>query len=62
MQVEETQTSATDLSLKPTRAGFIRSLPLAMPVEEVIERGRELGIVLQPSDIHALLYASGVGG
>jgi hypothetical protein len=27
-----------------------------MPVEEVIERGREVGIELQPSDIHAARY------
>lgn len=56
MQVEETQTSMTNGSLKPTRAGFIRSLPLAMAVEEVIERGREAGLELQPSDIHAARY------
>jgi len=41
---------------KPTRAAFIRSLPLEMPVDEVIERGRELGLSLQPSDIHAARY------
>ena len=41
---------------KPTRAAFIRGLPIEMPVEEVIERGRELGLALQPSDIHAARY------
>jgi hypothetical protein len=53
MQLEETTTTT---SLKPTRASFIRSLPLEMPVEEVIERGREAGIVVQPSDVHAARY------
>ena len=56
MQVEETQTSTTDTGMKPTRASFIRSLPLAMPVDEVIERGREVGIQVQPSDVHAARY------
>ena len=56
MQVEETTTSTMNTSLKPTRASFIRSLPIEMPVEEVIERGRELGIVVQPSDVHAARY------
>jgi hypothetical protein len=56
MQVEETQTSMTNTGMKPTRASFIRSLPLAMPVDEVIERGREVGIQVQPSDIHAARY------
>ena len=53
MQVEETTPSTP---LRPTRAGFVRGLPLTMPVEEVIERGREAGIELQPSDIHAARY------
>ena len=53
MQVEETTQSTP---LRPTRAGFVRGLPLSMPVEEVIERGREAGIELQPSDIHAARY------
>jgi hypothetical protein len=53
MQVEETTPSTP---LPPTRAGFVRGLPLSMPVEEVIERGREAGIKLQPSDIHAARY------
>jgi hypothetical protein len=53
MQVEETTPSTP---LRPTRAGFVRGLPLTMPVEEVIERGREVGIELQPSDIHAARY------
>jgi hypothetical protein len=53
MQVEETTQSSP---LRPTRAGFVRGLPLTMPVEEVIERGREVGIQLQPSDIHAARY------
>jgi hypothetical protein len=53
MQVEETTPST---SLRPTRAGFVRGLPLTMPVEEVIERGREAGLELQPSDIHAARY------
>jgi hypothetical protein len=42
--------------LKPTRASFIRSLPLTMPVDEVIERGREIGISIQPSDVHSTRY------
>jgi hypothetical protein len=42
--------------LKPTRAAFIRSLPLTVPVEEVIERAREVGLQLQPSDVHAARY------
>lgn len=53
MQLEETTTTS---SLKPTRASFIRSLPLEMPVGEVIERGREAGIEVQPSDVHAARY------
>ena len=56
MQVEETQTSNANLALKPTRASFIRSLPISMPVEEVIERAREAGIQVQPSDVHAARY------
>ncbi|MET0386762.1 MAG: hypothetical protein ABW321_12425 [Polyangiales bacterium] len=51
MQAQDTTTP-----LKPTRASFIRSLPETMPVEEVIERGREAGLVIQPSDIHAARY------
>jgi flagellar biosynthesis GTPase FlhF len=58
MQVEETSQSP----LRPTRAGFVRGLPLSMPVEEVIERGREAGIQLQPSDIHAARYYMRQGG
>lgn len=58
MQVEET----TQSDLRPTRAGFVRGLPLSMPVEEVIERGREAGIQLQPSDIHAARYYMRQGG
>jgi hypothetical protein len=50
MQADET------LSLKPTRASFIRSLPEAMPIEEVIERGREIGLVINPSDVHSVRY------
>jgi hypothetical protein len=53
MQVEE---STPTTPLKPTRAGFVRGLPLTMPIHEVIERGREAGIELQPSDIHAARY------
>jgi hypothetical protein len=53
MQVEE---STPTTSLRPTRAGFVRGLPLTMPIAEVIERGREAGIELQPSDIHAARY------
>lgn len=53
MQVEETTQSTP---LRPTRAGFVRGLPLTMPVGEVIERGREVGLELQPSDIHAARY------
>jgi hypothetical protein len=52
MQGQET----TTMPLKPTRASFIRSLPISMPVEEVIERGREVGLEIQPSDIHAQRY------
>ncbi len=50
MLVDETQ------SLPPTRTSFIRSLPESMPVEEVIERGRELGLKIQPSDVHSTRY------
>jgi hypothetical protein len=50
MSAEDTQ------HLKPTRASFIRGLPLSMPVEEVIERGREIGISIQPSDVHSARY------
>ena len=50
MSVEETQL------LKPTRTSFIRSLPENMPVDEVIERGREAGITIQPSDVHSVRY------
>jgi len=50
MQADET------LALKPTRASFIRSLPEAMPVDEVIERGREIGLVINPSDVHSVRY------
>jgi hypothetical protein len=46
----------TTTSLKPTRGGFVRGLPLSMPIEEVIERGREAGLELQPSDIHSTRY------
>lgn len=46
----------TTTSLKPTRGSFIRGLPLTMPIEEVIERGREAGLELQPSDIHSTRY------
>jgi hypothetical protein len=42
--------------LKPTRASFIRSLPESMPIAEVIERGREAGLEIKPSDIHAARY------
>lgn len=50
MSADETQ------QLKPTRGSFIRSLPLSMPVDEVIERGREIGISIQPSDVHSARY------
>lgn len=50
------QTKSTTTSLQPTRAGFVRSLPVSMPVEEVIERGRDAGITLQPSDVHSARY------
>lgn len=50
MQAEET------LALKPTRTSFIQALPESMPVDEVIERGREIGIVIQPSDVHSARY------
>lgn len=50
MPVDETQ------QLKPTRTSFIRALPLAMPIDEVIERGREIGISIQPSDVHSARY------
>jgi hypothetical protein len=51
MSAEQTTTS-----LKPTRGSFVRGLPLNMPIEEVIERGREAGLELQPSDIHSTRY------
>lgn len=50
------QAESTTTSIKPTRAGFIRALPLTMSVEEVVERGREAGIALQPSDVHSARY------
>jgi hypothetical protein len=50
MSADETQ------QLKPTRASFIRALPLSMPVDEVIERGREIGISIQPADVHSTRY------
>lgn len=43
-------------SLKPTRASFIRGLPESMPVAEVIERGREAGIDINPTDVHSARY------
>lgn len=46
----------TTTSLKPTRGSFVRGLPLSMPIEEVIERAREAGLALQPSDIHSTRY------
>ena len=46
----------TTISLKTTRGSFVRGLPLSMPIEEVIERGREAGLELQPSDIHSTRY------
>lgn len=36
-----------------TRASFVRGLPEDMPLEEVIERGREAGLDVKPSDVHA---------
>jgi hypothetical protein len=51
MQVEDESTP-----LKPTRASFVRGLPETMPLEEVIERGREAGIQLNPSDVHSARY------
>jgi len=50
MQAEDTS------QLKPTRASFIRGLPESMPIAEVIERGREAGLEIKPSDIHAARY------
>jgi len=50
MQAEDTS------QLKPTRASFIRGLPESMPIGEVIERGREAGLEIKPSDIHAARY------
>jgi hypothetical protein len=51
MQGQETTTS-----LKPTRASFIRGLPESMPVAEVIERGREAGLDINPTDVHSARY------
>jgi hypothetical protein len=51
MQAEDDPTP-----LKPTRASFVRGLPESMPLEEVIERGREAGISLNPSDVHSVRY------
>ncbi|HKU41675.1 MAG TPA: hypothetical protein VJR89_26140 [Polyangiales bacterium] len=50
MHAEET------LPLKPTRASFIRGLPESMPIDEVIERGREVGLSINPSDVHSVRY------
>lgn len=44
------------MPLKPTRAGFVRGLPETMPIEEVIERAREIGLPLNPSDVHSARY------
>jgi hypothetical protein len=52
MQGQETTTTP----LKPTRASFIRGLPDSMPVAEVIERGREAGIEINPTDVHSARY------
>jgi hypothetical protein len=54
MQGQETTTTTTPL--KPTRASFIRGLPESMPVAEVIERGREAGIEINPTDVHSARY------
>jgi hypothetical protein len=51
MQGQETTTQ-----LKPTRASFIRGLPESMPVAEVIERGREAGLDINPTDVHSARY------
>jgi hypothetical protein len=51
MQAEDDSTP-----LRPTRASFVRGLPESMPIEEVIERGREAGISLNPSDVHSTRY------
>jgi hypothetical protein len=48
--------------LKPTRASFIRGLPETMPVAEVIERGREAGLDINPSDVHSARYYMRQGG
>jgi hypothetical protein len=50
------QAGENPTEIRPTRAAFIRGLPLAMPIEEVIERAREAGLVLKPSDIHSARY------
>jgi hypothetical protein len=52
MQGQETTTT----QLKPTRASFIRGLPESMPVAEVIERGREAGLDINPTDVHSARY------
>lgn len=44
------------MPLKPTRAGFVRGLPETMPIDEVIERAREIGLPLNPSDVHSARY------
>lgn len=41
---------------KTTRAGFVRALPITMPVADVIERGREQGLEIKESDVHATRY------
>jgi hypothetical protein len=50
------QTAEKATPLKPTRASFVRGLPEDMPIEEVIERAREVGLELKPSDIHSARY------
>lgn len=50
------QAEDDSMPLKPTRAGFVRGLPESMPIEEVIERGKEAGIQLNPSDVHSARY------
>jgi hypothetical protein len=38
---------------KTTRAGFVRGLPLEVPVDEVIRRGKAAGLEIKKGDVYA---------
>lgn len=39
-----------------TRAGFVKSCPFEMPLEEVIQLGKEAGLTIIPQDVHTARY------